>query len=489
MRIEKVTNTTTTIDGEYTTVSTKKPDGLQPSIITVSDLLSESNITFPNYQRPYKWEIKNVKQLVNDITTFKDKPAYRLGTVVIHLDDDKKEMNVVDGQQRTITLILLAKAIITKYKAGHLTISNTGLKEQLKTIESKMPQPKFINEITIKNIQRNYAEIERLIASFDEEVVYFLFNKCEFVKCILTDSSEAFQFFDAQNARGKDLDPHDLLKAFHLREFSNKEKEFLNETVATWEDLEAYKLVNLFGKYLFRIKGWIKGRSSRYFTKNEVDLFKGITLDKIENYPFTRDMRITHFYIEKYNQSIDRDIDLQKMSFPFQLDRPTINGKRFFEKVHYYEQIVNHYKGDFLKNVNSSTEAKEILYAINNYAGKQRDGDQYVRTLFDCSLIYYQDKFGTVELSKFVELAFIWAYKVRLQQQSVYLSTADNYVLENNIFKTIHEAVEPHQVLNFHIPELHEVRIKNRESLNYSRDEEKKNLVAIFINLRYYYGE
>ncbi|MBA6315171.1 DUF262 domain-containing protein [Cellulophaga baltica] len=489
MRIEEVTNTTTTIDDEYANVSTKKSDGLHPSIITVSDLLSESNITFPNYQRPYKWEIKNVKQLVNDITTFKDKPAYRLGTVVIHLDDDKEEMNIVDGQQRTITLILLAKAILANYNAGLLTISNTGLKEQLRAIQSEMPQPKFINEITIKNIQRNYAEIQRLVASFDEESVYFLFNKCEFVKCILTDISEAFQFFDAQNARGKDLDPHDLLKAFHLREFSNKEKEVLNETVATWENLETYKLVNLFGKYLFRIKGWIKGRSSRYFTKNEVDLFKGITLDKIENYPFTKDMRITHFYIDQYNQSIDRDIDLQKMAFPFQLDRPTINGKRFFEKVHYYEQIVNYYKGDFLENVDSSTEAKEILCAINNYAGKQRDGDQYVRTLFDCSLIYYQDKFGTIELSKFVELAFIWAYKVRLQQQSVYLSTADNYVLENNIFKVIHEAVEPHQVLNFYIPELHEVRIKNRKSLNYVYDNENKNLVAIFKNLRYYYGE
>lgn len=489
MRIEEVKNTTAIIHNTPISVSTKNRDGLQPSIITVGNLLSESSITFPNYQRPYKWEIKNVKQLVNDITTFKDKPAYRLGTVVIHLDDDKEEMNVVDGQQRTITLILLAKAILAKHEAGQLTISNTGLKEQLKAIKVNMPQPKFINEITIKNIQRNYAEIQRLVASFDEEIVYFLFNKCEFVKCILTDISEAFQFFDAQNARGKDLDPHDLLKAFHLREFSGKEKEVLNETVATWENLEAYKLVNLFGKYLFRIKGWIKGRSSRYFTKNEVDLFKGITLDKIENYPFTKDMRITHFYIEKYNQSIDRDIDLQKMTFPFQLDRPTINGKRFFEKVHFYEQIITYYKGNFLDKTEASKEAKEIIYAINHYDKRYRDGDQYVRILFDCALIYYQDKFGDVALSKFVEVAFIWAYKVRLQQQSVYLSTADNYVLENNIFKAIHEAVEPHQVLNFYMPELYEVRIKNRKSLDYFYDNKNKNLVAIFKKLRYYYGE
>lgn len=463
--------------------------GLEPSIITVRELLSESAITFPNYQRPYKWEVKHVKQLLNDIFTFKHKPAYRLGTVVIHFDDEKKELNIVDGQQRTITLLLVVKAILAKYESKQLKIKNIGLKEQLNEIKLNMPNPKFINEITIQNIQRNYGEIERQVANFDEEIVYFLINKCELVKCILTDISEAFQFFDAQNARGKDLDPHDLLKAFHLREFSQKEKKVLDKTVSTWEDLETEKLVRLFGRYLYRIKGWVKGRSSRYFTKNEVDLFKGITLHKIENYPYTMGMRITHFYIEKYNQDIDRDIDLHKIDFPFQLDGPTINGKRFFEMVHFYEQIISNYTGDFLEKIDVSEETKEIIHAINNYDKRNRDGDQFVRTLFDCSIIYYYDKFGSSELSRFIEMVFIWAYKVRLQQQSVYLSTVDNYVLENNIFKAIHEAVEPNQVLNYFIPELHEVRIKNRKSLDYKYQNQSKNLVELFKTLRYYYGK
>ena len=177
------------------------------------------------------------------------------------------------------------------------------------------------------------------------------------------------------------------------------------------------------------------------------------------------------------------------MSFPFQLDGPTVNGKRFFEMVHFYEQIISNYTGKFLNKIDVSEETKEIIHAINNYGKRDRDGDQFVRTLFDCSLIYFHDKFGKSELSRFVEMAFIWAYKVRLQQQSVYLSTADNYVLENNIFKAIHEAVEPHQVLNFFIPELHEVRIKNRNSLNYLYLGKNKNLVDIFKTLRYYHGE
>ena len=49
------------------------------------------------------------------------------------------------------------------------------------------------------------------------------------VEVVLQDISEAFQFFDSQNARGKDLEPHDLLKAYHLGALkcTKEEKMFL----------------------------------------------------------------------------------------------------------------------------------------------------------------------------------------------------------------------------------------------------------------------
>lgn len=43
--------------------------------------------------------------------------------------------------------------------------------------------------------------------------------------CNYKDISEAFQFFDSQNARGKALYPHDLLKAYHLREMAGVSEE------------------------------------------------------------------------------------------------------------------------------------------------------------------------------------------------------------------------------------------------------------------------
>jgi uncharacterized protein with ParB-like and HNH nuclease domain len=57
---------------------------------------------------------KKFKCLVNDIQEHKDKSAYRLGTIVLHRNknDRNKNIDIVDGQQRTLTLMLLVWAAI-----------------------------------------------------------------------------------------------------------------------------------------------------------------------------------------------------------------------------------------------------------------------------------------------------------------------------------------------------------------------------------------
>src|SRR5699024_2923295 len=123
--------------------------------------------------------------------------------------------------------------------------------------------------------------------------------------------------------------------------------------------------------------------SSRYFTKDEVHLFKGINLSKHNSFPFTEIMRIAHFYIDRYNDSYERNIDRKKTNFPFQLDQTIINGKRFFE-------MVTHYKGvfdSFLNEVKTSDKldgnARKILKVLDKYEARTRTGDQYIRNLFN----------------------------------------------------------------------------------------------------------
>jgi len=443
---------------------------IENKIITISELLQNNSLQIPNYQRPYKWSTKNVNQLIKDIVKqqIEKKSAYRLGTIVIHRDDNKIE-NIVDGQQRTITLLLIVTAIFN----NGITIENPKLKNQLTKLKNNLLNFSFANEISIANIKTNYSEIARQTTKFTENTIDFLLNKCEFIQFVLTDISEAFQFFDSQNARGKDLEPHDLLKAFHLREFNTNDELKMIEVIDTWESMDTKELAKLFGEYLFRIRNWTKGNSARYFTKNEAHLFKGINVDKIGNYPYTQLIRIAHHYIDEYNCQYQRKIDFNTTAFPFQLDQTIINGRRFFEMISHYKQIFD----NFIKNIkNLDSNSKKIIKVINNYDGQYRTGDSYVRMLFNTSLVYYIDKFGKEDLSNIVEKLFIWAYTVRLKYQAVQLASIDNYVVQTlNIFKIIKDATKPADVLMVHLP-----------TLSGNKSTKTAEIVALFETLKYY---
>lgn len=83
-------------------------------------LLSEESLFIPPYQRPYKWTSKNVNQLIDDIISNKNKSAYRIGALIIHREDGNGnvKLNIVDGQQRIITIFLIAMSIIDRFKTN-----------------------------------------------------------------------------------------------------------------------------------------------------------------------------------------------------------------------------------------------------------------------------------------------------------------------------------------------------------------------------------
>jgi len=461
-------------------------NNISSEIISVRELLqNKENIAIPNYQRPYKWTTKNVNQLIDDILIHKEKSEYRLGTLVLHNHDGV--FDIVDGQQRTITLTLIAHAIIQKQ-------GKTKEEEKaLKNFDLKRLNLSFANDISKANIQNNFKQIERRIADFDEKLIWFFLEKCTLVKVVLSDISEAFQFFDSQNARGKDLEPHDLLKAFHLREMNNfSTEEERKKTVEKWESMDTAKLSKLFSQYLFRIRNWSKGNSARYFSKDDVDIFKGVSPDIKENYPFEAMLRIAHFYVEEYNISFHRNIDKNIINFPFQIDETIINGKRFFEMIEHYQIMI-----DSIKSKEMS-EKYHILNLIKTYDGSFRTGDKYIRNLFYCGLIYYIDKFVERELeydeqkkeyyykfndrnlSKAIEKIFVWAYSLRLKLQAVGLDSVDNYALNQGhsqiqLFKIIKEAIKPNEILNLKL-----------ETLKENKSSKTEKIVEQFKSLNYY---
>lgn len=435
-------------------------------------LIQDDRLHIPEFQRPYKWTVRNVVQLVEDVERFKKQSPvpYRIGTVILWEEDGKH--HIVDGQQRTVSFLLVCKAIIAEHQD---TIQSPALQQQLRTLGEKMFAPRFKSEISKANIHKNYQEIVRRIATVDEAFIDFFLNHCEVTKLAIDEISEAFQFFDSQNARGKDLEPHDLLKAFHLREL-NSPKPYLPEPqvarlVETWEEMETSKLAALFADFMYRVRGWCRGNSSRYFSKKDIHLFKGFNLRSGESYPYLEPIRIVDAYLSAPTA--------ETAQYPFQLDAPIINGKYFFDMITHYKRLHDSLKKQF---GTESIMANKILRTIDNYKGMSRTGDKYVRMLFNCAILYYYDKFGDKSLAKAIEKIFIWAYRLRLTYQNLQIATVDNYVVreeENvrNLFKIIRDANSVSDVLSLELPLI--------EPAAEYRSEQSDEIRKLFVEMRY----
>lgn len=440
------------------TTDATRPEKMPGEIQTVYQLLRDNSLAIPQYQRPYKWTTRHIRQLLADIVAHSHKSAYRIGTIVLHGETEKN--NIVDGQQRTISLILIIRALLEKFR-GATGVSS--LDAKLKELDERMINPAFSSEISQVNIHENYMEALRFVsdANFTKDNVNFFLNKCEVVIVKLADVSEAFQFFDSQNARGRELAPHDLLKAFHLRAFSQSDIPFMAPIVAKWESVDTDHLAAVFAEELYRIRSWSAGKSARIFTNEDNPLFKGVNIDAKNIFPFAEQLRVAHHFTDNYNRQYERRIDGQERAFPYQLDQIMINGRRFFDYIDHYREKIDQIRAGSWDHFGLDDQALGIVKKLENYPGRHRTGDRYVRSMFNCLLLFYIDKFGHTELSSAIRKIFIWSYSLRLQRYSVQLASMDNYVRDNNLFRALKEATHPSQFLNIHLPQVGVVNSNN----------------------------
>lgn len=80
------------------------------SIHSVNDCL-KMQLNIPAYQRPYKWGIQSINEMLRDIQNAIEKSKghsgfkYRMGTIILHQNNDI--LDIVDGQQRIVSLSLI----------------------------------------------------------------------------------------------------------------------------------------------------------------------------------------------------------------------------------------------------------------------------------------------------------------------------------------------------------------------------------------------
>lgn len=422
-------------------------------------MLLEQRLAIPSYQRPYKWQQKHVNQLIDDVLTHQNKQSYRLGTVVLHRDKLKPayegELDIVDGQQRLLTLTLLCSVL-----------------DQSGEFSTPLLEQSFASRVSINNLEHNAKVIEnRLVGLNDNErksLLHFVCNKCELIEVTLDDLSEAFQFFDSQNARGKALAPHDLLKAYHLREMMDdtEQAERLHH-VSLWEqgvspDDESANLHLIMGEYLFRLRRWLDGDYGVQFSRHNLEVFKGVNLST-SDYHYLQSLLALDFAVEHYNNDPIRKWDKQNKPYPFQVNQLIINGKRFFEYIQHYKSLHHTlFEGD-------NALLGNFLKKHTSYAGSSRKGDMYIKNLFMCAVMAYYDKFGDKELIKAATICFCWSYYLRLQYQKIGMDSVDGYAREpRGLLRLLDKAIHPQQVLRFQPKRCINIRFQNAKPVEYS---------------------
>ena len=403
----------------------------------VGELLKEEGLRIPSYQRPYKWNRKHIRNLFYDLRDAMGKKEYQIGSVILHENDG---YDIVDGQQRLISISLFLHLLdrLENYKGAKQLLSAA-----------------VFGELSCYHASENYNEWENLTQLVGEnqakDICNFLLENCSVSVITMPKKrlSEAFQLFDSQNNRGKSLEPHDLLKAYHLRKQDSEDERIVEKWEQFVEDKDL-SLKELFDKHLFRMRRWSRGETGltnkRYgsylrFTEDFIDDFKGVDLN--QNFP----------YLELY-----RHIE----NLPMSITMPIIDGSKFFEYIESAHGTIKEHK-DFLNaelgfSDEPEGEEKNLAYPegmLNIYnSSKGRYLKCHNIFLNICSL--FADRFGKEELSKeMVETLFIWSYYPRVKSKAIYDATVGNYVAggkfrqkeAQKLFQLLSHAVTPNDFM------------------------------------------
>ena len=415
---------------------------MNASIKNLSKIL-DKKLKIPNYQRPYTWSTKSALALFNDIfREYKNnKNEYRIGSTILH--QESENYNIVDGQQRLTTLTILLNLL--------------GQKEKLPLLE-QIFNPLSFNSITNNNkILKQKTEL--LTGDEKEKFKNFILNNCTMVEIVVTDQQEAFNYFDSQNTRGKALEVHDLLKAYHLRHMADDDEAKKVQVISNWEDKNSDEIKEIFSDFLFPIIRWQRRESGLYYSKNHIDIFKGI--DHTSLYNVTKFNKAAVTFLEKSDDFAY--IFSSKNSIKFLLTQDLLSGKHFFDFTAHYLNLCREIK-KFI----------ETKYDDNAMPRKKR-GDKYIVRLFECLIMAFVDRFGFDELSENICAFFYrYVYTLRLAKQAVYLESINKYALgyqdENsglNLFEKISHMRSPDEIYSVELCDIESIvdgyyDIKNR---------------------------
>jgi len=327
---------------------------------TIKQLFENRNVDFliPDYQRPYAWGYDECQTLWEDIFTFafpdndyskfdSSSDEYFLGPIVTFLNEDKKQ-EVIDGQQRLTTLMLLLRAFYSKF--GNMKDENSKRTKELiekciwKTNEFGEPDTerlKIDSEVATDNDKKEFLDIlktgdvedkrskyannynyfvKKIEDFLNEYPSYFsylptrILNNCILLPIEAESQDTALRIFSTLNDRGKPLSDADIFKAQFYKYYTsiNKKDDFIDKWKALEEicikifhPIQGTPMDDIFTRYMYyeRAKQGIRLSTTealrKFYEKNSYILLRNE--ETFENL-----IILAKFWNDIYDQNTDR---------------------------------------------------------------------------------------------------------------------------------------------------------------------------------------
>ncbi len=262
----------------------------------IRSLLGNAKFAIDYYQREYRWETKQVDELLDDLSEkFLDSHEsgnersaveryghYFLGSIIISDKDGHKF--IIDGQQRltTITLLLIylyrqlsdddqkkeLANLIFSYKVGRRSF-NLDVPERSQCMEALFTDAAFDDTDQSESVHNILARFQDIEEGFPEELSgdalpYFsdwLIENVHFVEITAYSDADAYTIFETMNDRGLSLTPTDMLKGYLLANISDSTRR--TEASLVWRERVA--ALRQLGKEeeADAIKAWLRSQHAQ----------------------------------------------------------------------------------------------------------------------------------------------------------------------------------------------------------------------------------
>lgn len=211
--------------------------------LSVNRLLNEDTYAIPLYQRNFAWTYDEIEQLLNDVADAfqENRDNYYIGTLVVNKENDI--FKIIDGQQRTTALNLIALDLKHEFGFDRLKAVNLTFPARKKSNENiqKLFTKQEISEGDENELTRGYGYAKDALKKVLEErqlnpqsFVDYLFENVIIFRSILPEDLDLNLYFERFNSRGEQLEAHEILKAQMMAKFGT-DQEMAQKFARIWD--------------------------------------------------------------------------------------------------------------------------------------------------------------------------------------------------------------------------------------------------------------